>query len=265
MLMKRMLMLAGWLMIMTHGTVPCLAAADSVQDPLTWYHQGIAAKTRTERIASFEKALEGYLVQYNAMKENGRTNAYLCYNIGNCYFNLKQLGQAIYYYKLALKLMPDNERMKENLSTALDKRVDALDIHTDTVIKTLLFFHYRLSVKTRVRLVILFSVMCLFFFIPAMMTQHTVSRYMSVTACGVLLVLAASLCIDYYSPHREGVVILPAYARKDAGEAFMPVVSKPLGEGTIVRIVSIRDGWLKVEFGEKTSGYIKRKYVKMII
>ena len=264
MLIKRTLLLVGWVMIMTSGIAPCLAA-DTTQDPLTWYHQGIAAKTHTDRIAAFEKALEGYLVQYNAMKEKGQTNAYLCYNIGNCYFNLKQLGQAIYYYKLALKLMPENERIQDNLSIALNKRVDALDIRSDTVLKTLLFFHYQLSVKNRVRLTILFSIICLLFFIPAIMRQHTLSRYLSSIAFGILLVLAVSLCVDYYSPHREGVVIIPAYARKDAGEAFMPVVSKPLGEGTIVRIISIRGEWLKVEFGEGTNGYIKRNDVKMII
>ena len=71
--------------------------------------------------------------------------------------------------------------------------------------------------------------------------------------------------MEYYSPRYEGVVITPSFVRKDKGEAFAPVIPDPLGEGSIVRIISRDDDWLKVEAGDNKKGYMRQEVVKVVI
>ncbi|MBU0992880.1 MAG: tetratricopeptide repeat protein [Proteobacteria bacterium] len=234
-------------------------------ESLFWYHKGISAKTHQERLDAFEKALELYMIQYNEMKNEGKTNAFLCYNIGNCYFNLKQTGQAIYYYEIALKLLPQNALISENLKTALEKRSGAIDVKHNEIKEILLFFHYKISTRDRIRIMIWLSVAAFLFYLPAIFRQHTLSRYLSIIMFSLFGCIALSICAESYFPQYEGVVVHPAYIRKDAGDAFTPIVPDPLGEGSIVRIITPENEWLKVEIGEGKRGYIRKDDLKVII
>ncbi len=68
----------------------------------------------------YTKAIELYL---EAAKNDG-TSSELYYNIGNCYYRLKQLGKAILYYERALKLDPSNADARANLNFVNGKIID---------------------------------------------------------------------------------------------------------------------------------------------
>jgi tetratricopeptide (TPR) repeat protein len=234
-------------------------------DPLSLYHQGLSATIAEERDQAIEKALELYMIEYNQMKAGGKTNAFLCYNIGNCYFNLKQTGLAVYYYKMAVKLLPGNSIIAENLKTALEKRSGAIDVKEGGLMEDLLFFHYKTSTRTRIDTLILLSVLTLLFYGITMLKQRTLFRYLALTIFSLCLCVGISLLAEYYSPRYEGVVITPSFVRKDKGDAFSPVMTDPLGEGSIVRILSLNEEWLKVEAGEGKKGYIRKELLKVVI
>ncbi|ACF15040.1 TPR repeat-containing protein [Chloroherpeton thalassium ATCC 35110] len=62
----------------------------------------------------YQKALESY----NNLLDLGYESGALYYNMGNAYYKLHKTGQAVLYYEKALKLMPDDEDLKNNLELA---------------------------------------------------------------------------------------------------------------------------------------------------
>lgn len=71
----------------------------------------------------FEDALKSY----NAIAESGMLSSDLYYNMGNCYYKLNQITQAILYYERALKMQPNGEDIKYNLSLANKQIVDKIE------------------------------------------------------------------------------------------------------------------------------------------
>ena len=240
-------------------------ANDLSDEALRFYHKGISAKTNQERTVAFEKALELYLSLYNDLKSQSKMNGMLCYNIGNCYFNLKQLGQAVYYYQLGLKLLPGNETITENLNIALNKRVNALDIEPDEITETLLFFHYKTSTSQRINYLIIFSITTSILLLLLKYRNSTSIKYFSAIAFSLVLCFSISLIVEYYLPEHKGVVIQTANIRKDRGHGFAPITSQPLGEGSIVRVLSLEGEWYQVRIKDNKKGYIKKDFLKLII
>ncbi|MDD4155736.1 MAG: tetratricopeptide repeat protein, partial [Candidatus Cloacimonetes bacterium] len=68
----------------------------------------------------FENALDSFL----QAKEHGLNNPDLLYNIGNTYFRLDNIPQAIIYYKRALLLDSSYKPAKENLNYAMSLTQD---------------------------------------------------------------------------------------------------------------------------------------------
>ncbi len=72
---------------------------------------------------NFNRAAELY---HQIIKEEG-PSASLFYNLGNCYYRLKQPGRAILYYEKALKLSPADNDIRANLDFVNSKIVDRPD------------------------------------------------------------------------------------------------------------------------------------------
>lgn len=68
----------------------------------------------------FQKAFELYM---EASRQEG-TSSVLYYNIGNTYYRLDQPGNAVVYYKKALKLDPGNSDAQRNLEFVRTKLID---------------------------------------------------------------------------------------------------------------------------------------------
>ena len=82
--------------------------------------------------ADFTEALN----RYNELHENGIASADLYYNIGNCYYEINQIGHAILWYERAIRLSPHEEQIKQNLALAQKRQSDSLDEVQDMVVKT---------------------------------------------------------------------------------------------------------------------------------
>ncbi len=77
------------------------------------YQKGVAATSSRERAAAINKVLAGLLVQEESVRSGE-----LDYNIGNCFFLLREYPMAIAYYKKAQRLLPRNRQLTENLGQA---------------------------------------------------------------------------------------------------------------------------------------------------
>jgi tetratricopeptide (TPR) repeat protein len=232
---------------------------------LIYYHQGISAKTVGQREEAFEKALEIYLSIFNRMKREGKMNGLLCYNIGNCYFNLKQTGEAIFYYKTGLKLLPGDENIIDNLKTALQKREYAVDIKHGGIKEVLLFFHYKIGTAMRINILIGFSIVSALLLIALIYRKRTSILYVAGMLCACVFCLSISLCVEYYLPSNTGITVHSAEVRKDAGEGFAMITPKPLGEGSSIRVLSFNNGWYKVKLNDGRKGFVRQNHLSLVL
>jgi tetratricopeptide (TPR) repeat protein len=65
--------------------------------------------------------------RYNKIAERGFVSAELYYNLGNSYFKAGQLAESIRAYRRALRLEPDFEKAKSNLSYVRALNVDQIE------------------------------------------------------------------------------------------------------------------------------------------
>ncbi|MBR1644084.1 MAG: tetratricopeptide repeat protein [Bacteroidales bacterium] len=91
----------------------CSHAADSrFSDGVSAYEQG-----------DYEAALQAWL----DLQAEGWESGHLYYNIGNAYFRQDDMAHAILYYERALRLMPNDSDLRENLELARSKTEDRIE------------------------------------------------------------------------------------------------------------------------------------------
>ena len=94
--------------------------------------QTIYAASENELIEKAEKAYKEKhfseaITSYQTLLNNGYQSYQLHYNLGNAYFRVNQIGQAIYHYELANKLDPNNNDVLTNLEIANTKTIDKIE------------------------------------------------------------------------------------------------------------------------------------------
>ena len=258
---KRCAVLVFMLVMAITGSV---AANSSQDEALENYHQGIAATTVGEREQYFEKALELYIAKFNSMKQGGAVNGLLCYNIGNCYFNLEQNEEAIFYYQLGKKLLPTNEKIAANLAQATAKRKNAVDIKTGGLQEGVLFFHYKLSTLQRIRILVGAAILAAVSLCWLMIRANITARYTALLTGFVGICLLGSLAVEYYMPSHMGILMDSSDVRRGAGTGFAPITSRPLGGGSSLKVISIVDGWYTVKLNDGRQGFIQQEKLKLI-
>ena len=98
---------------------------------LVW---SVAALSQANPDQLFQEANQAYdqkdysaaVDKYKTLLDSGAATASVYYNLGNAAFRLGNLGQAIWSYRKAQKLSPNDRDLKENLEFARLYRVDKL-------------------------------------------------------------------------------------------------------------------------------------------
>ncbi len=93
------------------ATLPCRALA---QDLETAAEEAFAHGVAHYQRGAFDEAL----VAFQMAESTGYKSGELYYNMGNVYYRLNQLGQAILYFERARQLIPYNEQLGHSLRVA---------------------------------------------------------------------------------------------------------------------------------------------------
>ena len=67
----------------------------------------------------------GAVAAYEQVLDAGYTSGALYLNLGNAYFRLDEIGQAIRYYEKARRFIPDDPRLRHNLTIARARTTDS--------------------------------------------------------------------------------------------------------------------------------------------
>lgn len=93
---------------------------------ILWFALPMNAITYKEANECYKKGdYNQAIIDYNKLLKH-RTSAELYYNLGNAFYRVDNLPQAILAYKRALKLAPENEDIRFNLNLASSKTTDKI-------------------------------------------------------------------------------------------------------------------------------------------
>ena len=211
------------------------------------------------------------LESYQKILEMGYESGPLYYNIGNCYYKLGEVPQAILYYERAKKFMPRDEDLKSNLAivqlSAVDKIVPSPDFILVQAYQTFLTF---LPKKTQLMIVILAYLLLMTSLIIVILTRHPGLRY----AGKKMIWVFGTVFIVFLSAH-----LLRLVEEKNTVEAIImadkvEVMSAPtesggvelfgLHAGTKVRLDQATGDWVEIILPDRKTGWVKQSILEVI-
>ncbi len=202
------------------------------------------------------------------IKDGGIENGRIYYNLGNTYFRMNDIGRAILNYRRAEQYMPNDANLRQNLKYAREKRIDKVEEKQETkVLKTIFFWHYDLSVKTRLviftsffALVWVFAVIRIFSRKPYLFWGITVSAVFAVLFSGSLIAEEINL-----NKTRPGVILTnETVARKGNSETYEPSFKDPLHAGTEFILMEDRGDWYQIELSDSRTCWVASKDVGLV-
>ncbi len=241
--------------------------ADLFSEAKSMFHQADRLAVK-DPVKSKDLYLKSIMRFERIIKEGKIHNGKLYYNVGNAYFRIKDIGRAILNYRRAMEYMPNDPNLRQNLTYAREKRLDKIEERQKTrIFKTLFFFHYDLSTKTRI---IIFSSAFILLWLFAAIRLFIRKGFI---AWGIVLsivfagLFAGSLTVEAVNIHRNrpGVIIdLQIVARKGNSETYAPSFKKPLHAGTEFRLVEKRKKWYQIELPDSRRCWVPAKGVELI-
>lgn len=217
---------------------------------------------------------------YEAAAKGGHSNGKLFYNLGNAYFRLNRIGDAIGCYRQALVDLPHEEAVWSNLNLARKKVKDPVATeHSAGVPLTQAQLWILTGGLGRPQLQSLFAALYLCYWIAVAAGGWKQSaivarlRVVAAVACIWLAVPLLSLGQDSsgkpvlkspFSTLRYGVVIPPT-AEAFAGDSTKFQVVAVLHEGAEIVLGEEREEWSEVLLPNGRKGWINRAQIRSIV
>ena len=195
-----------------------------------------------------------------ALRSHGVRNAALFYDLGNAYFRLGKIGRAIANYRRAQRLAPTDPEINANLRYARNRVEPYIKPGgARQLLRRLLFWNRYTSVRQRF---VLAAVAWLLGW--GLLAVRLRRRGTAILVAGVVLlglgganVVSVGWQLHEERQHPEAVVIDGAYVlRLGRGEGYDAAITRPLGPGVEVRILTQRGGWSEIELRDGTSGWL---------
>ena len=211
------------------------------------------------RAQAFDEAIELYM---NILSEGYHSNE-IYFNLGNCYFRLNRIGEAILYYEKALKIDPQDNDIQYNLELANLRVIDRIELPPKFILfqwwdKLQLFF----SIDQLTKLIVLFFFaaiisLILWFFVK----RYRVRRWFLTFSAllGFFTIFWAYILIvrvKEYNNLRQAIILSYTVTVMSAPDENSTDVFL-LHEGVKVRLDEQRGEWVKISLPDGKSGWLK--------
>ncbi len=228
--------------------------------------------------SSFEKANKLYneglydssIVLYKAILNQKLHSSELYFNMGNAYFKNNNLPEAILYYEKALKLSPNDEDIKYNLSITNSMIVDKIENVPQLFYKQWWNYFYDLySTNTWAIISILIWILFLIS-LGVFLLSRSRSKKKFVFYITVLIFIAALGSFGFASQkyyfskeNKEAIIFTPTITvksspTKNSVDLFV------VHEGTKVKIIDKLDNWNKVKIKDGSIGWLPSDSMELI-
>jgi tetratricopeptide (TPR) repeat protein len=216
-----------------------------------------AAQAFCESAAAFQSVIDSGV-------ENGR----LYYDLANAQLQLNDLGHAIANYLRAQRLIPGDGRLEANLQYARSLRRDQFDQSAgQALLRTLGFWHYHLSARTRLFALLAAYVAFWLVLTVQMFFPRWRLRPMAVSIAVVGVLLAVSLGASLYQERCVTIGVITAndvVVRKGNGEGYAPRFEQSLHAGVEFEQIERRGDWLHISLPDGRDGWVQAKDVEAV-
>lgn len=231
------------------------------------FSAGVQALVEAKSESDYQVALGHFL----AALEKGIVHEDLYYNLGNTYYHLNQLGNAVYYFEKALQVHPKHEAARYNL--ALTQQLIAQKYKDEIVHMgqestwTRLVTLFSASTLTWVFLLlwwVFFGVLIALFFVRA-----PIARLVLVTAAvivglavGIFGTLFIGREVHDRTTHPAIVLSDELTVREAPQESANPAFV--LHAGSRVQVGTSDRHWIKIRLPNGMEGWVERRYIGIL-
>ncbi len=241
-------------------TGACIAA--SAATPVTVFLQGNADYQDGDYSAA-ERC-------YRQILALGTDSGTVYYNLGNACFKQKQLGEAIYYWEKARRLMPRDLEIRQNLNLANGLIVDRIEIPEDGLpvrLASSAVHIFTIAQESRILLTlyILLNVFVGTYLLTRMRRLAFWALTASLTAGFFMVLLGISLTWKVYQEsHNRDAVILEQKVDVRSGPGMGNITVLTVHEGIIVRVRSEINGWVQISLPKGWNGWIPSSSLRIL-
>ena len=238
-----------------------------------FFKKSLANEADTIRQANLEYASGYYehaLALYLSVTGKGFASSELYYNIGNAYFKLNRIPEAILYYERALRLAPRDENIRFNLELARTRTIDKIEPIPDLFYER--WFRSLLNISSADgwgRMSIIFLFLSLMLAAVFLIASRRIFRVPAFYASLFLLVLSVTtLTLAAIQHHHragkpEAIVFDTSVAVKSSpSEASVDLFV--IHEGTKLMITDQVGDWYEIRIASGSMGWLKAESVEMI-
>lgn len=207
---------------------------------------------------------------YDNILSQNLSSPELYYNLGNAYYRLDELGQAVLSYERALKLRPNYRDCRENLDLAYSKTEDHIEVLPELFLKR--WGRAMVSLfSVRGWFVLLLVLLTLFFCIVLFLRHFAVGRQRNVSLYGsfalVFFMCVALICFisakHQANTHDKAIVLEPTVTVMSSPEST-GVEKFILHEGTKVTVEEDLTPWYKIRIADGNTGWLPIEAVSVI-
>ena len=236
-----------------------------LRDALHAFDQAVAVARENPAQAAqrYRQAVAGF----QALRDAGLRNSALEYNLGNAYFRLGDLGQAILHYCRATRLAPGDERLTANLRYARN-RIEPFIAPSgqSRLAQQLLFWHYNTSVQQRFWALVVLAAIGWPLLLLWLRWRRRALLVTGLIAVALALVTAASVRwqLEDEARYPAAVVVTKEPLRLGRGEGSDLALQQPLGPGVECRILQQRGEWVEVRLRNDQTGWLPESAVARV-
>ena len=204
-----------------------------------------------------EKNYQGAADIFEKLIDQGETNGYLYYNLGNTYMRLGNTGSAILNYVRARALLPRNESLDANLRYAVSQTQDQLPPPRGGVISSLLFWIDSVNLIEHFEILLLSNIIFWCVCIGSLYYRKPSWRSLKKISMTILLLAFFSTGIKYYllSKQKTGVITDKIVSVK-SDRNTQNVTLFELHEGAIISVNQEDRGWARISVDTDKTGWI---------
>jgi tetratricopeptide (TPR) repeat protein len=201
---------------------------------------------------------------YERLVRGGYESGHIYYNLGNGYFRLNRLGQAILNYERARLFMPRDADLNFNLSHASDQILDAVP-ESQGFSQMAFFWLDSLSLDELFWSFAVLNVLFWVILLTRLFHRSEWNYYLSLVLVVIWLIWGISFGLKWHQVGTDDrAVILEQEVNILAGPDIQDTVLFKLHRGTIVHQERSEDGWFLIRLPDKKRGWVKAEAVERI-
>lgn len=207
---------------------------------------------------------------YRSLLEEGFDSGTLYYNLGNACFKQRKLGEAIYFWEKAGRLLPRDRDIVENLVLANLMVVDRIEVPPAPLPVRMIEGAARYLTVRQESWIILWlfitaNILMALSFLAATRRMFLWTRAGSLCALLLLLVVGASLGWKLYDgSYRRTAIVVGERAEIRSGPGTENVTVVTVHEGLKVQVRGETAGWLQVSLPNGWTGWLESHTVRVL-